>query len=377
MTPRPSAAAADQPRASALEWLGFLSDEMRSCDTDHMSLRRVTALLARPASDVRSTFIAGNLTALLLFRARRLDDARALCQALIRYALAEHGGSRWPELAAYALQPEINLLRIEGYCGDIGAALGGLAQLGCLAQGMPAQFTALVLDESATAAVIAAGFDLGGLARNILVVETSKILWRRGQHELLRERCADFLRRWPRLAATGGPAHASEAPWLLGGRQGDAHGGTAAGGLAKSMTRDASAPAWQRRAAQVRLLHTAAHAARDGRAGYATDIALALYGRRSAQPGPWASALTPVRWDASLTDTMIRVGLRDEARTLTRELLGHLGQFHDPVLYDGLAERARLLGLCLPGTPGPPAGAGSALDTQRDRLLDRLNGGRH
>jgi len=320
-----------------LEWLGFLSDEMRSCDTDHMSLRRVTALLARPASDVRSTFIAGNLTALLLFRARRLDDARALCQALIRYALAEHGGSRWPELAAYALQPEINLLRIEGYCGDIGAALGGLAQLDCLAQGMPAQFTALVLDESATAAVIAAGFDLGGLARNILVAETSKILWRRGRHELLRERCADFRRRWPQLAATGGPAHASEAPWLLGGRDGDAHGGTAAGGPAKSRFPDAGA--------------------RPG----------------SAEPLRCDS----IRWDASLTDTMIRVGLRDEARILARELLGRLGQFHDPVLNDGLAERARLLGLCLPAAPGPPAGAGSALDTQRDRLLDRLNGGRH
>jgi len=74
---------------------------------------------------------------------------------------------------------------------------------------------------------------------------------------------------------------------------------------------------------------------------------------------------------------MIRVGLRDEARILARELLGRLGQFHDPVLNDGLAERARLLGLCLPAAPGPPAGAGSVLDTQRDRLLDRLNGGRH
>jgi hypothetical protein len=215
------------------------------------------------------------------------------------------------------------------------------------------------------------------LARNVLVVETAKILWRRHRYDLMLVRSADYRQRWPRLAAAGGPSHALEAPWLLGdiGPWREATGANAAHDKGQQGPLVRASSIWHARAARVRLLHAAAYAVRAGDDDRSAALAVTLYERRSTRRGPYESPVTSIREDASLVDTMLRVGLHDEAASLTTDLLARIGQFHDPALSDGLILRAQLLGLRVPaGGCRPPGIAAEQLNGQLERLHARLDG---
>jgi hypothetical protein len=357
------------PEKGAPQWLGFLSDEMRSCDKYSVSVRKIAARLNQPASDIESTFVAANLTALLLFRSRQRDEARDICDRAIAFALAHRSHQRWPEFALLALQPEVNLLRIDGYAGDLATASEGLRQLDQLSSGRPAEFGAFALDGATIDAIRRRGFDLPGFARNVLVAETCKIFWRRGRPQALLPLCAGFERRWPDLILAGGPAHAREAPWLIGVQAEPATtAGTASGaGLA-------GLPVRLRRAEYVCRLHAAAHLALSGQAEMARQSCLEMLGCRARLRGSFVSPVTPIRWDAALADTLIRCGMAEEARGLIVSALNRLAGYSDPALQQGLYERACLAG-AEPGQPQPadPGSAAAELSRQRRRLAGRLS----
>src|SRR5260221_5031401 len=123
----------------ASPWLGFLADEARSPAAGVM-LSWVDALLSRPPDD-EDLFVAANLIALVVFRAGDVDLACRVSHEEIGYALRRQADG--PVYLMYALQPQINLLRIDSYGHDPDRALDGLDRLSRLASGLAVELPAL------------------------------------------------------------------------------------------------------------------------------------------------------------------------------------------------------------------------------------------
>lgn len=201
--------------APAPNWLGFLSDEERVPQNESAAVDRALGLLSRPADDdPEPLFVAANLIALVHFRLGRPEHARALCRAETAYARSRVHDGRGPhtaKVAALALQPQVNLVRIEGYAGGLDRALAGLAALERIADGQRVQTQDIdwwpedLADDPALARRIRA------LARNIRVSDTCRILHRRARPDLLAPAAARFAERWPTLVAHG-IQHAAETP---------------------------------------------------------------------------------------------------------------------------------------------------------------------
>ncbi|WP_033818702.1 hypothetical protein, partial [Kitasatospora sp. MBT63] len=293
-------------------------------------------LLDRPVGDdPEPLFVAANLVALVHFRLGRPDRARALCHAEIAYARSRartHGGTP-ARLAAFALQPQVNLVRIEGYAGDLDRALAGLAALERIADGERAHTEDVDWWPEDVAADPALARQVRALARNIRVSDTCKILHRRGRADLLAGAAARLTARWPALASQG-VQHAAEAPWLLGADTAGAPGPTAL----------ADPDPMARRLAVVRTLQLAAHAAGRGQRERALDLTGPLVEAIGELPGPWASPLTVPRWWAVLGATLQRAGREQQGRILLRAALAEARG-------DAPLVRGALLRL---GEPAPP-----------------------
>jgi hypothetical protein len=210
---------ADQP---ASKWLGFLSPEDVVAWQDRDELM---VLLAEgfAANDDEPAFVAANRLALEAFRGRELPLAAQICRLQIGYAMTRLRTGEHDRLALLGLQPVINLIRLNGYAADLRLALDGLAQLEKIADGLPVRVLGLDLPRSGAGRASAAR--LRSLARTNCLVETAKILWRRGMTADMLARCSRLMGKWPR-SVTHGPFQAAEAQWLA-----DALGALRSGGL--------------------------------------------------------------------------------------------------------------------------------------------------
>ncbi|HZN16645.1 MAG TPA: hypothetical protein VFB84_00345 [Micromonosporaceae bacterium] len=343
-----------ETKAGRRFWLGFLADEQRVAYHGPAALHHVATLLDRPDSTVEDTFVAANLLALSVFRAGEAEQARHLCRAEIAYALRRRHRADWPLYAMYALQPQVNLFRLQGYGAQADEALEGLARLAPLTKGRGAELPDLSLDTGTVSAMDAAGLPVRALARNVHIADTCKILYRHGPEERLCHAAAELCARYPQ-AGTEGPHHAAEAPWLVAALD-QAPVALDAVGHGRARVR------WL---AYIRLVHVAAHRAAQGDHRDAVRLASLLVGRWGAVTGRFTSAVTPLRWLAALGDTLQHCGRDDLAEPVLRRVLAHAAA-GDPVLTAGLRTRLGLL-------PAPPAGPAPAeLPELVGRMLDRL-----
>ncbi|MEV4612763.1 hypothetical protein AB0K43_09185 [Kitasatospora sp. NPDC049258] len=345
--------------APAPNWLGHLSDEERVLQDEAAAVERARGLLARPTDeDPEPLFVAANLIALVHFRLGELEQARALCRAETAHGRRRASGGSPAKLAALALQPQVNLVRIEGYAGDLDRALAALAALERIADGLPARTADLDWWPQDLAADPALARRIRALARNVRVSDTCKILYRRARADLLAPAAARFTARWPALAAQG-IQHAAETPWLLGTEEAEPPGPAAL----------TDPDPMARRLAVVRTLHLTAHAAERGERQRVVDLAGPLVEAVGSLPGPWASPLTVPRWWAVLGAALQRADRERQGRILLRAALAEARG-------DAPLVRGVLLRLGEPAPPRPSAPAGldkvtrqlhAALAPQRSR----------
>ncbi|WP_147450803.1 hypothetical protein [Streptomyces hoynatensis] len=345
--------------------LGFLSDVQRPPAMGAAALREAAALLA--GSRPQDLFRACNLLALVHFRTGSAHRARRLCLDQIACALAHRGRPRWPRLAALALQPQINLIRLKGYAPDrVDEALRDLAALEPLTFGRGVRLPDLSFGEdTARQLTESAGLDLD-LVRNVLVHDTCGILWRHRLDDRLLAEAARLAALWPESPAHTRVQHAAEAPWLV-----DALARPEVPATALDGARNAAG-----RLAYVRLLHVADHAAQAGQRDRATRLVETLSANRAALAGPFASPLTPLRWLGSLARTAERLQRPDLAHGLLRELAGRPELPADRALHrlvrQGLGDREP------PRTPdgaaAPPGGAAAppTVEELTEEAEDRL-----
>jgi hypothetical protein len=203
--------ATDPDQVVDATWLGFLSPEDVVVWRDPREL--MDRLTAGFAADDEAAFVAANRLALEAFRAGEATAATAVCRAEIDYAASAIGRDFRPRTALLGMQPVINLIRLNGYTADLSLARRGLAGLERLADGAPLRLFGLDLTGEVLASMGGAAPALRGLARNNCLVETAKILWRRGRRDEMLHECRRLRRKWPDTSATG-PYHAVEAEWL-------------------------------------------------------------------------------------------------------------------------------------------------------------------
>ncbi|NUR58372.1 MAG: hypothetical protein HOV87_06720 [Catenulispora sp.] len=307
-------------------------------------------LLARPPDD-ESLFIAANLIALVAFRTGDVGLARRISQEEIGYALRRQADG--PVYLMYALQPQINLLRIDGYGSDPDGALDGLGSLARLASGLGMELPELSISMEQVARLDAAGLPVRRVARTTHIVDTCKILYRHRLWERLAEAGTALLARYPDVRGTG-PHHAAEALWL--------------GAAAQQPPPDANAldgaPVQAVRLAFLQLMHHTAHLADLGRREEAVRQAASLLARADILDGSFTSPMTPLRWRASLADSLLRAGRMDLAEPVLSEV--HHGSGGDSPLHRGIAER-----LGVPAQEEPRAGREETL-ALAGQVLDRL-----
>lgn len=329
-------------------WPGFLADEARPPATAVM-LAWVDGLLARVPGD-EDLFTAANLLALAVFRAGDVGLARRISHEEIGYAARRRADG--PVYLMYALQPQINLLRIDGHGAEPESALEGLDRLGRLASGLPVELPELGISAEQIVRLDEAKLPVRRVARTTHVVDTCKILFRHRAWTRLAETGAALLARYPEIRETG-PHHAVEAQWL--------GAPTAQSPPDERALDDKSRSAGY--LAFLKLIHHTAHLADLGRKDDAADQARRLLARRDVLDGRFASPLTPVRWRASLADSLVRVGRPDLARPVLEDI--REASAADPPLQRGVAER---LGLAPDGEPDRR----QQMSALAERLLERL-----
>jgi hypothetical protein len=331
-------------------WLGFLADEARPPAAAVM-LSWTDGLLARPPND-EDLFVAANLIALVVFRAGDVDLARRISHEEIGYALRRQADG--PVYLMYALQPQINLLRIDGYGSDPDRALDGLGRLARLASGLDMELPALSISAEQIDRLDEAELPVRRVARTTHVVDTCKILYRHRQWDRLAEAGAALLARYPEVRGAG-PHHAAEALWL----------GAAAEQPQPSEKALDSGPVQAVRLTFLQLLHHTAHLADLGRHEEAIGQATRLLSRQDILDGRFASPLTSLRWRASLADSLLRAGRPDLAEPVLSEI--HRESGDDAQLRRGAAER-----LGMRPEDEPRAGRDEIL-ALAEQVLDRLS----
>ncbi len=195
--------------AGTARWAFLSPEDTVICREPAELMRRLTDGFTMDTEE--GAFVAANRLALEAFRSREREVATQVCELEIGYAcgrLAVGGDER---MAMLGLQPVINLIRLNGYAGDLDLARDGLAGLEAIADGEALRLCGLELIEPP-------GPRLRALARNNCLVETAKIFWRRGLLDELASSCARLVAKWPQSAAKG-PFHSAEAAWLAGAPQ--------------------------------------------------------------------------------------------------------------------------------------------------------------
>lgn len=192
-------------------WLGLLAPEqVVAWKPPRALVAGIETGLAN--DDIHEAFVASNRLSLELYRSGQGAAAQDVCRRQIEFIHARLRRGRAgaePWLVVQGLQPAINLVRIHGYGESLALArlgLGGLAELadGKASEVLGFRVPSYALDEGSVD-----GRRLRVLARNNLVIETTKILLRR---QLSGDRIADIeylCAKWPSLAADG-PFHAHE-----------------------------------------------------------------------------------------------------------------------------------------------------------------------
>ncbi|HWH01944.1 MAG TPA: hypothetical protein VNV66_22110 [Pilimelia sp.] len=276
-------------------WLGFLSPEDVVVWREPHTL---AACLARGfGGDDLAAYTAANRLALEAFRCGDAALAADVCDREIRYAADALARGGNPRLALLGLQPVINLIRLHGYAADLELARRGLGDLERIADGHPTRILGLTLSADRLDQLGADVAAVRALARNNCLMETAKILWRRGRRDELLAACRRLRRKWP-ASLTTGPFHAAEAEWLC-----DATAPAAS---------DLPEPPLLRR---IRLLH---RVARQAGTGEAAEIAARLFARRAAACR--AKPATAVARDlASLGDALLRCGDTSRGRACLAE----------------------------------------------------------
>ncbi|MFI6603931.1 hypothetical protein ACIBHX_47515 [Nonomuraea sp. NPDC050536] len=312
------------PLLEANSWLGFLADDEWVVPRGDSELSRVEALLNSGPDDIPKLFVGANLLALLLFRQRNVADARRVCQKEISFALRRSGADTF-----YALQPQINLIRLEGFVGSVSDALSQLAELEQLSVGRPARFSHLDVDEDMIDSMREAGHLVEVLARSVRVVDTCKILWRRGAHGELVSEAERLTRIWPELARGAGPQHAAETPWLV-------HPLTQPRLFVENLS---TQPLPLRQLNFIRLLHTASALTASGDLSAGGSLAEQLFVCRSMVNGRYLSTMTPLRCLASLSDTLLRAGRLELALTALQQSIDAARDLGDHQLLQDLSLR--------------------------------------
>jgi hypothetical protein len=333
-----------------LPWLGFLTDEARP-PADGVMLSWVDGLLSRPPND-EDLYVAANLIALVVFHTGDADLARRISHEAIHYALRRQAGD--PIYLMYALQPQINLLRIDGFGDDPDDALNSLGLLARLASGLDTELPALSISTEQIDRLDEAGLPVRRVARTTHIVDTCKILYRHRQWDRLTEAGTALLARYPEVCDTG-PHHAAEALWL---------GAVAQQPEPAEKALD-SGPVQAVHLTFLQLMHHTAHLADLGRSQEAVRQAARLLARQDILDGRFGSPMTPLRWRASLADSLLRAGRPDLAEPVFSEV--HRESAGDPLLDRGVAER-----LGLPPAQEPRAGREETL-ALAERVLDRLS----
>jgi hypothetical protein len=201
----------------ASTWPGLLAAEDVVVWREPAELfRRLSAGLTDSSSD-QDAFAAANRLSLEAFRCGASALATAICQAEISYAAARlrRGHHAWTAL--FGLQPVVNLIRLNGYAGDLGLAREALIGLEDIAGGQPVLLLGLKLSPELLSAIGPAHRRMIQFAIANCVTETAKILWRRRLYDELIGESGRLMDKWPQTAVTG-PFHAAEALCLLNGR---------------------------------------------------------------------------------------------------------------------------------------------------------------
>lgn len=208
-----------RPQATAItaRWAFLAPEDTVVCREPAELMRRLAEGFG--SGDQMAAFVAANRLALEAFRSRDRDLAAEVCRLEIDYASVQlRSGGDW-RTAMLGLQPVINLIRLNGYTGELDTAREGLAALEAIADGAQASFGGLALDGDQEPRVRA-------LARNNCLVETAKIFWRRGELDEMTAGCARLAVKWPQSTQRG-PFHAAEAGWLATGTAADLPAGGA------------------------------------------------------------------------------------------------------------------------------------------------------
>lgn len=195
-------------------WLGLLSPE----DVVPWKSPRDLYDMVEECADtgnVERLFVAGNRLALSLYRTGEITAATRLCHHQIHVVAHQPIGERTAEHIALALQPVVNLIRMQGYAQDLVEALYQLRLLEGLADGNPVELFGLSVDPKTYPGSAGELRALRAFAKNNCLVETSKILFRRGTRQAWLEACIRLGLKWPATLHTG-PFHAFEA-WSVGG----------------------------------------------------------------------------------------------------------------------------------------------------------------
>ncbi|MFJ4680347.1 hypothetical protein [Kitasatospora sp. NPDC088783] len=160
-------------------------------------------------------FVVSNRLALELFRVGLRTEAEDVCRRQIAFARGLLQHSPTPGLLVLGLQGAVNLIRMHGYTSDPAFALDALSQLERVADGKPAEIMGVPVPTRLSTGTGLAMSRVRGFARSNRILETAKILFRRGEQDLASSECRRLCRKWPTAAATG-PFHAHEVLCLLG-----------------------------------------------------------------------------------------------------------------------------------------------------------------
>jgi len=170
-----------------------------------------------PGHDLEPVFVTCNRLALELYRAGSLERAVDLCHRLLEFADRRQLEGVEPAVSALALQPMVNLIRVEGYTGEVSTAFEHLAELENLALGHEAVIFGRPVSSWFGAASPADRRWVQCFARNVVIVETAKMTLRRVPSSSWRATARRLIGMWPDTGISG-PWHSHEL-WMVSGGQ--------------------------------------------------------------------------------------------------------------------------------------------------------------
>lgn len=206
----------------------FLADDVRVTEGVEQLLARIEECARKNLQDADQVFGTANLLALALIRLGKRGDAEQLCRWEIASAVRASGAQGQASLL-HALEAQVNLYRISALKGDPVSALAGLALLERVVDRCPVAFSEFEwnperirrADELMKARLY---------ARNVLVIDSCKVMLAAGMHETLVDAARHFISRWPDAVVNGlhcaaevRPILALQDPTLVPPKAGSVH----------------------------------------------------------------------------------------------------------------------------------------------------------